>query len=395
MATTFATSLGSKLAERWLASLLTPAFVFWVGGIAAWLYCSRDWTKIITQISQLSDFWKIALIVGSLLVVVTSAVIVEQLDLAVIRFLEGYWSRWLLPLRNRLIQQKRAQLRCKRWRFACLAKKRDEGLTVEELERYWASYYFRWLRSPRTRLRSLFDQLIKTKQTKIERLQSRQQFLNQKLAQGREITALTAEEWEELETLTLKLQAIASRLQGLTPQEEEQLARLDWQIRQAPTRFDRLMPTSLGNLLRVAETRPQEKYGLDAILCWSRLWLVLPDNVRKDIQEARTELNTGARIWLWSVLFTLWGVLAWWAVPMGLLSALFAYRWMLNTAATYGDLVEATFDLHRTQLYKALRCPLPKDPKDELKKGSEITSYLLGDVDQEELKFVQPESKEN
>ncbi|MEH1778505.1 MAG: hypothetical protein V7K67_24855 [Nostoc sp.] len=30
-------SFGSKLAEQWVATLLTPAFVFWAGGAAAGL----------------------------------------------------------------------------------------------------------------------------------------------------------------------------------------------------------------------------------------------------------------------------------------------------------------------------------------------------------------------
>jgi len=66
------------------------------------------------------------------------------------------------------------------------------------------------------------------------------------------------------------------------------------------------MPTRLGNLLRAAERKPLEKYGLDAILCWSRLWMLLPDAVKKDLQESRADLNNAARVWLWSLLFCGW-----------------------------------------------------------------------------------------
>lgn len=84
------------------------------------------------------------------------------------------------------------------------------------------------------------------------------------------------------------------------------------------------MPTRLGNTLRAAEQRPLEKYGLDAIVCWSRLLLLLPDAVKQELNAARADLNTAARLWLWSLLFIIWSVWGWWATPLGLLSALFA-----------------------------------------------------------------------
>ena len=173
-------------------------------------------------------------------------------------------------------------------------------------------------------------------------------------------------------------QATKLKQRGLIPEEKEEYASLDGRLRQAPADFNCLMPTRLGNLLRVSETRPFDKYGLDAVTCWSRLWLVLPGNAQKDLTEARAELNLGARVWLWSLLFLIWGIWAWWAIPVGLLSALLTYHWMLDAAANYGELVEATFDVYRMELYKALRWPLPINPNDERYKGQDITQYLLG-----------------
>jgi len=37
MPTKFIDTIGGKLAEQWIAALLTPAFCFWAGGITAWL----------------------------------------------------------------------------------------------------------------------------------------------------------------------------------------------------------------------------------------------------------------------------------------------------------------------------------------------------------------------
>jgi hypothetical protein len=59
-----------------------------------------------------------------------------------------------------------------------------------------------------------------------------------------------------------------------------------------------------------------------------------------------------------------------------------AYRWMVQAARTYGDLIEAAFDLYRLQLYQALRWPLPSTPKEELAGGQALTEYLWHGSDQ-------------
>jgi hypothetical protein len=105
--------------------------------------------------------------------------------------------------------------------------------------------------------------------------------------------------------------------------------------------------------------------------------MLLPDAVKKDLQEARADLNAAVRVWLWSLLFIGWGALgAWWAVPIGILSALFSYSWALDAASTYGELIEASFDLHRHLLYQSLRWNLPADPEVEHRVGQDLTRYL-------------------
>ncbi len=388
MATTFITSLGSKLAESWIASLLTPAFVFWVGGVAAWVHQLNDQqrTEWINWLINLSDVWTIALLVGILLVVVSSGLMIQRLDFQVLRFLEGYWPRWLRPLWFWLVKCQRSQLRRDRWRIACLDKKQAEGLTSKELERFWSSYWHPWLQPMRSWLRHLRARwhCITGKKSKLWRRWRRYRSLARKQAGG--ITALTAEEFDEYESLYVWRQEKKHKRRGLTVKEEEEYARLDGRLRQAPADFNRLMPTRLGNLLRVAETRPYSKYGLDAVTCWSRLWLVLPESAQKELTEARAELNLGARVWLWSLLFLIWSIWAWWVIPVSLLAALLTYRWMLDAAANYGDLVEATFDVYRAELYKAVRWSLPTDSDDERQKGREITQYLLGNFIRIEFK---------
>jgi hypothetical protein len=162
-----------------------------------------------------------------------------------------------------------------------------------------------------------------------------------------------------------------------------------------PSTADQLLPTRLGNILRATERRPDERYGLDAIICWSRLWLLLPDTTRKDLQAARAELNNAARLWLWSILFSIWTVLgAWWAIPIACLTAgVTYYSWILDAATTYADLIDATFDVHRTLLYKSLRWQLPATAAAEIEAGKQLTAYLWSGADPSTPNFVQAQDE--
>jgi hypothetical protein len=305
MPTKFLEGLGSKLVEQWAANLLTPAFIFWMGGWIAWMqkFGWQDWQQSLTQ---LAEPLQIAVLLAGLFLIVTSAFVIQRLDLLVLRWCEGYWPTWLNPLRQWLIHRQQQYLQQLEQRWQALAAQRDQT--------------------------------------------------------GR----LTALELDEFVTI-------------------------DWQLRQMPTEPDRLMPTKLGNLLRAAESHPTNKYGLDAIICWPRLWLVLPDSVKKELQETRSVLNTAARVWLWGLLFSVWSIWAWWALPIALLVLLLAHHWMLNAAATYGDLLEAAFDLHRWELYKALHWPLPSHPAQERQFGHQLTEYLWRGSDRDQPEFIDPD----
>lgn len=159
-----------------------------------------------------------------------------------------------------------------------------------------------------------------------------------------------------------------------SPELKGQLVQLQDRLAAFPS--GELMPTRLGNLLRAAELRPYDKYGLDAIVCWPRLWLLLPDTARGDLSSARAELNAAARLWVWSWLFGLWSLWAWWALPIAVVAAWVAYRWAIAAAQTYGMLIEAAFDFYRDRLYIALRLRLPPDSSQEWGMGRALTEYL-------------------
>lgn len=292
MPTKLLEGFGAKLVDQWAANLLTPAFVFWLGGLLAWGNAQQwDWSDLTTVINSLDEPIQIAVLFVALLAVLASAFVIQQFDLAVLRWFEGYWPPFLKHVRRWCLQRQQAQF--------------------DRLDQRWQT------------LLSQYDQGT------------------------------------------------------LSPDTAEELATMEETLRRFPSARDRLMPTRLGNLLRAAESRPSDKYGLDAIVCWPRLWLLLPDNAKQDLQTARADLNTAARLWLWGMLFILWvffGV--WWPPLVGGLVAWFAYGWMLSAAEVYGNLLESAFDLHRMALYDALHFSRPTNPSEERQLGQMVTQYL-------------------
>jgi hypothetical protein len=285
---TFWEAFAGKLAEQWAARLLSPALVFWAGGLAAWLWSKPDgWRAAADEynrtLEDVSAAGQVGVLIGALLLMLGSAALADRLTLPVLRLLEGYWPGWLTAP---LLSRRRERLKH--------AKR-----TAQEIARVATSDH-----------------------------------------------------------------------------ERKQLAGLERTLRRYPDP-DLILPTRLGNVLRLAETRPRERYGLDAVVCWPYLWLVLDEHTRTEVTRARMALNGAARGWLWSIAFAVWTPLAWWALPAATIGAGFAYYLTaLSTAQTYGTLVEAAFALNRHRLYEALRWPLPETRYDEQEKGEELTLYL-------------------
>jgi hypothetical protein len=172
-----------------------------------------------------------------------------------------------------------------------------------------------------------------------------------------------------------RLKALKPNYSCHTAAQRREYIDLDQQLESRLTK-DHLMPTELGNVLRAAEQRPQQRYGLDIFVCWSRLWLVLPETSRSEINGAREELDQYALVGLWGALTFIWIGWAWWAAPLGALTMHYAYRAMVRAGETYGELLVAAFDVHRVALYRNLRWPLPANPAAELVEGAAITRYL-------------------
>ncbi len=169
------------------------------------------------------------------------------------------------------------------------------------------------------------------------------------------------------------------------------LAHLEHRRRHRPVLDSELLPTRVGNILRAAETRPFHRYGLEAVVVWPRLWLVLPDLARQELTGARASLDASVAAAVWGIGFVAFTPLAWWAAPAGIAVAATAVAWWVPARAeVFADLVEAAYDLYRGDLYQRLRWPLPETPAHEQETGREITMYLVRGSDKPHPKFIPP-----
>jgi hypothetical protein len=162
----------------------------------------------------------------------------------------------------------------------------------------------------------------------------------------------------------------------LDASQQERVVSLDVWAHRRPVKAKDLLPTRLGNILRAREQSPERKYGLDAIICWPRLWPLLPENVRSDLSGARLNLDRLVEFWFWGLLFLLWTFLIPWAVVISLLWMFIAYSMACQSALSYGDLLESAFDLHRFLLYDALGWARPENTQVEKTMGCELNEFL-------------------
>jgi hypothetical protein len=377
MLTKFWETFGSTLAENWVARVLTPAFAFWAGGLVAinWddvreAVGSQGWDAIrqpAAELGSLPVVAQAALVLGLLAGLALSALVAERATVPLLRLLEGYWPagrpRWL---RDRLIERHADRRDRDQKRFSELFGRRLRGgLTPGEYSELLSLE--RRLRGPAGKPRSALHGWV------LGRLGD---------DAGHELE-LARQQYAELERKRTSTE--------LTPAETGELARLEMRLRRTPVSRAITMPTRLGNLLRAAEERPNRKYGLDTVAVWPQFWLVLPQDTRAELIHARMGLEAATRAWLWAALFAIWTPLAAWALPVSAIVAITLYYGsMLHAAELYGDLVEASFDIHRAALYYAVRWPLSKTSDDDPTAGAELSAYLWRGTAPRGMKFEQP-----
>jgi hypothetical protein len=142
--------------------------------------------------------------------------------------------------------------------------------------------------------------------------------------------------------------------------------------REFPARPEEVLPTRLGNAIRAAESyaRDRQRYGIDAVFFWPRLYPLLPDALRDSLTAARSSMEqllfiallSGALVPVTFVLAVILRlpVVVWLPVVAGApVLALLTYRSAVAVAVSYGELVRSAFDTHRLMLLTSLGYALP------------------------------------
>lgn len=131
-----------------------------------------------------------------------------------------------------------------------------------------------------------------------------------------------------------------------------------------------IYPTQLGNIIKEFEDYPSKKYGLDGIFYWYRLWLLIPKDIRLEIDEKQAVAD--GTIYLAFIFYMVapvtlaymgldllfgydflpflppWGALP--IIALALYAGLGMYRLSLGIHKDFGNYFKALFDYGVSQL---------------------------------------------
>lgn len=150
-----------------------------------------------------------------------------------------------------------------------------------------------------------------------------------------------------------------------------------------------VLPTRLGNILLAAERYPMERYGIESIAMWPRLYPLLPSQFQQDYEEfvanyelplvvsflsacSGVVLGAGA---LWSRQEPLAYVLA---LILPLAVAYLGYVLSLSSAEEMAEQQRTAFDLYRGRLLHSW--PTVDDVLDEKEAFESISDFVLADA---------------
>lgn len=135
-----------------------------------------------------------------------------------------------------------------------------------------------------------------------------------------------------------------------------------------------LLPTSFGNTIRAFETYPRVMYGLEATDGWNRILAVVPEDYRKLIDNAKTQVDFWVNWGFLSaiLLFVYLGFAIYhnsfqavWILFLIIFSSLISPYRAKRAAIGWGDHVKTVFDLYRFDLLKVMRIGLPENREEE------------------------------
>lgn len=157
-----------------------------------------------------------------------------------------------------------------------------------------------------------------------------------------------------------------------------------------PLRATSVMPTRLGNILRAAEDHALDRYEINAIVVWPRLYVLLPDQFNAAVAAAKLPLDLMAVIGVLATAFAAAGtviaaiMLPWYAALAcasgGLLASCLAYAGAVQASRPYAQLIRTAFDVHRGLLLDAIGLRRPRTYGEERRQWEQLSRLWLQGV---------------
>ena len=149
-----------------------------------------------------------------------------------------------------------------------------------------------------------------------------------------------------------------------------------------------ILPTRLGNAMRVIETYGVNTYGLDSQLMWYELLTESPESMNASLEQAQLEADTlvcgiyamaalacsalagGA----WQAANGAADAKLWITAALSMIVALILYRRLLNAAEGWGSLVRTLVNKARDPLREKYGLRTPTSPEDEKRMWQALTA---------------------
>lgn len=176
------------------------------------------------------------------------------------------------------------------------------------------------------------------------------------------LTARRLARWQQIERDISRLRepAAASLRDDRVRQDLAELAARRDAIAFAPPR----RPTFTGDRMAATETRLRHQYGIDVAACWSRLWLVLPEDVRTELRTSRSRVDAAVGGSVWAGCYLLLGCLWWPAAVAAVATGFVAWRRGRRAVTVHAELVESTVDVYLRRLVDELGVDASGSPPD-------------------------------
>lgn len=147
-----------------------------------------------------------------------------------------------------------------------------------------------------------------------------------------------------------------------------------------------LLPTELGNTLRVGEIRAGERYGLVLDVAMARLSPLLSPATLDDLGDKRNQLDAAVRLCIAAGLATVASIgLLLWDGPWLFLALVtyllcwICYRAAVAAARTFSTSLAAAVDLHHLEVFDALQLERPANLAQEIEINSTLGKLFNGD----------------